>query len=512
MGKYALLSVTDKTGIVEFGKKLANIGYTVLSTGGTAKALRDGGVTVMDVSEFTGSPEILDGRVKTLHPKIHGAILFDRSNSDHIKQTKELSIDAISVVAVNLYKFEENAVKGNLTREDAIEHIDIGGPCMLRASAKNWEHVLSVCDPSDYNWVTEKLANETITKEDRLLLSRKTFELTSSYDMMISTFLADSETKSVSLQKESTLRYGENPHQSANFYTFKGAPKTGFSDVKVIQGKELSYNNLIDLDGACGLIREFHEDMAVAVIKHTNPCGTAIALKGDTLKMVWEKALSGDPKSAFGGIVATNVEIDKETAEAMSSIFLECIAAPSYSKEALEVFSKKKNLRLLEAKWLVEAPEKEQFLRSIQGGLLIQDRDTEVKRNENWKVVTEKKPDASLDKDLIFAFKVASHVKSNTIVYAKNGMTITVGAGQMSRIDAAEFAASKAKEEGKSLEGAVLASDAFFPFRDTVDLAAKFGIGAIVQPGGSIRDDESIEACNEHGITMLFTGERHFRH
>lgn len=511
MKKSALLSVTDKTGIVEFGSSLESLGYEILSTGGTAKALREGGVNVVDVSNYTGFNEILNGRVKTLHPKIHGAILYDRNNPDHQSQVADLDIGTIELVVVNLYKFEDNAVKGNLSREDAIEHIDIGGPCMLRASAKNWEHVLSVSDPADYGWITEKLTSKSITKDDRINLSRKTFETTATYDSMIAKFLGDSEKTNITLNKQSTLRYGENPHQNASFYTKQGET-SGFGDISVLQGKELSYNNIIDLDGATGLIREFHTETAITVIKHTNPCGTAIALEGDKLVDVWKKALSGDPKSAFGGIVAVNTEIDEETAKEMSGIFLECIAAPSYSKEAKEVFAKKKNLRIIEAKWLTTPPAKEDFIRSVQGGVLIQDRDKEVTANENWKIVTDKNVDEQQKKDLLFAFKVASHVKSNTIVYAKNGQTITVGAGQMSRIDAAEFAAQKAQDEGKSLDGAVLASDAFFPFRDTVDLAAKYKIGAIIQPGGSIRDEESITACNEHGIAMMVTGERHFRH
>ena len=511
MSKYALLSVTDKKGIGEFGKDLEQLGYTILSTGGTAKELRGAGVNVMDVSSYTGSNEILNGRVKTLHPKVHGAILYDRENQDHVDQIKQLEIGTISVVVVNLYKFAENAVKADLSLEQAIEHIDIGGPCMLRASAKNWEHVISVCDPLDYSWVIEKLQTDSINKEDRLKLAKKTFELTSNYDLMISNYMGSSEQPKLELEKKADLRYGENPHQKASFYSFKGKNE-GFSDVEIIQGKELSYNNFIDLDGACGLIREFHNEKAVTIIKHTNPCGTAIALENDKLLDVWQKALSGDPKSAFGGIVATNQKIDKETAEAMSAIFLECIAAPGFTTEALEVFAKKKNLRVLRASWLTTAPESEPYYRSIQGGILLQNRDPEVKKTDAWKCVTQKRPTTQEENDLVFAFKVASHVKSNTIVYARNCQTITVGAGQMSRIDAAEFAAEKAKEEGKTLDGAVLASDAFFPFKDCVELAAKYGISSIIQPGGSIRDQESIDACNSHNISMLFTGERHFRH
>lgn len=511
MKKSALISVTDKQGVEKFARQLEKSGFQILSTGGTAKHLRDHGINLIEVNEYTKSPEMLDGRVKTLHPKIHGAILYDRNNSKHIEEIKKHDIGSIDVVVVNLYEFEKNAVTGKLSKESAIEHIDIGGPCMLRASAKNWKHVLSVSSPKDYDWLAKKIAEGSVTDEDRLNLAKKAFELTSRYDFMISTFLDDSSSEVLPIKKISNLRYGENPHQNASIYSVFPA-KDGFSNIEIIQGKELSYNNYIDLDGACALVREFHSDSVLAIIKHTNPCGTAVGTSRDALDDLWVKALSGDPKSAFGGIVATNRPIDASTATKMSEIFLECIAAPSFTPEALEIFSKKKNLRLIKAGWLVNKPESADFLRSIQGALLIQDRDPEVSPVSTWKVVTEKTPSEQQMRDLSFAFKVASHVKSNTIVYAINGHTISVGAGQMSRIDAAEFAAEKAIKDGKSLKGAVLASDAFFPFRDCVDLAAKYGIAAIVQPGGSIKDAESIEAANEHNISMLMTGERHFRH
>lgn len=512
MKKYALISVTDKKGIVEFAASLEKSGYSLLSTGGTSKVLKQSGLEIEDVSSYTGSEEILSGRVKTLHPKIHGAILFDRSSSDHKSQASGLGIIPIEIVVVNLYDFEKNAVSKSLTKEEAIEHIDIGGPCMLRAAAKNWEHVLSVSDPADYEWLAKKIEGNSITKEDRLTLAKKTFSLTSSYDRMIMEFMSETPCKTVGLQEVSQLRYGENPHQTASFHKLDKPAGDGFDNINILQGKELSYNNLIDLDGACGLIREFPGEIAVTIIKHTNPCGTAVARGDDKLIDVWHKALSGDPKSAFGGIVAVNTTIDADTALAMADIYLECVAAIGYTSEARDIFSKKKNLRLLEAPWLTTAAEPEDLLRSIQGGVLIQSRDTGVLKTNKWSCPTKIKPTKNQEDDLLFAFKVASHVKSNAIVYAKDGVTLRVGAGQMSRIDAAEFAAAKAREDKKSLKGAVMASDAFFPFRDCVDLAGSTGISAIIQPGGSMRDQDSVSACDDLKISMLFTGERHFRH
>lgn len=525
MKKYALLSVTNKSNIDTFASNLSRLGYTILSTGGTAAYLKEAGVSVTDVSDLTKQNEILNGRVKTLHPKVHGSILFDRKNSEHVETAANEGLVDISVVAVNLYEFEKAVASGKMTKETVIEHIDIGGPCMLRAAAKNWQHVLSVIDPGDYERVISKLEKNEVTDDLRLELAQKTFRQVSTYDAYIAKSLA-METSSDSLASdypvqletnsgESTepvkLRYGENPHQDAAFLPqSKAAP--GFTNIEVLNGKELSYNNYLDLDAAAGIVREFNPDPIVTIIKHSNPCGTAVGYSGESTLELWKNALSGDPRSAFGGIVATNQTVDKDTAKAMSEIFLECIIAPEFDGEALALLKGKKSLRLLKARWLTEDPSHEWTFRSIQGGTLVQKRDPKITSSAEWKVVSQKKPTESEMRDLVFAFKLASHVKSNTIVYARDGVSVSVGAGQTSRIDAAEFSAERALKEGKMLSGAVMASDAFFPFRDCVDLAAKYGITAVVQPGGSIRDSDSIAAANEHGIAMVTTGERHFRH
>ena len=518
--KYALLSVTDKAGVCDFGKGLVELGFSLLSTGGTAKVLKDADLPVTEVAEFAGSPEIFNGRVKTLHPKVHGGILFDRENEAHVKQAQEFEIGAIDLVVVNLYQFEKNALKEELTLAKAIEFIDIGGPTMLRAAAKNYRFSAPVIDPKDYPQIlTELKESGSLSDKTRVMLAQKTFRTISSYDSMIASYfeknLEDNRlasTMGLCLEKKQSLRYGENPHQAAGFYTSAGF-ESGFQDAKVLQGKELSYNNLMDVDAAAAIVADFHDKTAVAVIKHTNPCGAAVS-STDSLATVFKTALEGDPKSAFGGIVALNKEVDLETAEEMSKIFLECIVAPKFSEEAKALFSKKKNLRLLEVPFLSDLDKKQNMLRirSVRGGLLVQEDDSLVTIKGEWNVPTDRSPSDQEAEDLAFAMTICKHVKSNAIVYVKNGKTIAVGAGQMSRIDAATFAAEKARDEGKDLEGSILASDAFFPFRDTVDLAAKFGVKAIVQPGGSKRDSESIEACNENGIAMVFTGRRHFKH
>jgi len=516
----ALLSVTDKTGLPEFAKGLIELGYQLLSTGGTAKQLRDAGLEVTDVSEYTGSPEIMNGRVKTLHPKVHGGILFDRSNPSHIVDTEKGGIRAIDIVAVNLYRFEDEAVAKKLPLESAIEHIDIGGPTMLRAAAKNWEYSLAVIAPQDYPAVLDRIKNKSLTKEFRIALAAKVFAAMSDYNFAISQYLQQAseespvdmpQTLSPKLSKVQSLRYGENPHQKAGFYSIAG--QEGFADAQVLQGKELSYNNLLDLDAACGLVSEFKDMPFVAVIKHTNPCGASAGLKGESLVNIYKRALTGDPKSAFGGIIATNQTIDGETAQAIVEVFTECIAAPDFTDDALKIFATKKNLRLLRTPFIKQGhnPNSNYSMRTIRGGMLVQSQDVEAVTVNEWKSVTQTEADLFLT-DLQFANRICKHVKSNAIVYAKDLMTITVGAGQMSRIDSAEFAAQKALGGSKILDGAVMASDAFFPFRDTVDHAAKYGIKAIVQPGGSMRDQESIDACNEANIAMVFTGERHFRH
>lgn len=519
----ALLSVTDKNGLVDFAKDLHQLGFELLSTGGTAKLLRDAAIPVTDVSAYTGQGEILDGRVKTLHPKVHGGILFDRSQEAHVREAQGQGIRPIDLVVVNLYDFKKQALDRSLELSKAIEYIDIGGPCMLRAAAKNYRFAAPVIDPADYGRVIGELRAGALSLELRTSLAAKVFKAISRYDAMIAASFEDAvaggmdelpKTLSLELQEVQSLRYGENPHQKAKFYSGPRSLAGGLQDARVLQGKELSYNNLLDVDAAAQLVADFPEYKAVAIIKHTNPCGAAIGSLQDSLLSVYQKALATDPKSAFGGIVASNSTIDRDTAEALSSLFLECIVAPSFSDEAKGLLASKKNLRLLELPYLGkrENPPKQLDIRSIAGGILVQERDQVRAEKNNWKLVTQKVPNDAEVLDMLFAMRVCKHVKSNAIVYAKDGSTLAVGAGQMSRIDSANFAAQKATEFGKSLNKAIMASDAFFPFRDSVDLAAKWGVGAIIQPGGSMRDDESIAACDEHGISMVFSQIRHFKH
>lgn len=524
MKKYALLSVTNKIGIVDFAKGLTSLGYSLLSTGGTSTVLKENHIMTEDVSDYTDYPEVFSGRVKTLHPKIHGAILHDRNKQ--ADEAKRLGVERIDLVVVNLYNFKDEAQKKHLGLVDAIEYIDIGGPTMLRAAAKNWQHVLSVIDPLDYGNILHALRSGPVPNEFRQYLARKVFATISAYDAMIASYFAPPEPSQqlpLGADLVTGLRYGENPKQKAALYKLVSAPRDGFCDIEILQGKELSYNNYLDLDAAAAIIREFHGIKAVTIVKHNNPCGTAIEQRhpnelvkshqqkySESLKSIYERALSGDPRSAFGGIVATNAEIDDEAASAMAELFLECIIAPSYSEGAKVIFSKKKNLRIIAAPWITHHALPQISLRTIQGALLVQDQDSVGM--SAWSNKTANTPTEAQMTDLEFAWKVCAHVKSNAIVYVKNGTTLTVGAGQMSRIDAATFAAEKARAENKDLDGAVMASDAFFPFRDSVDLAASYGIKGIVQPGGSLRDQESIDACNEHGIAMVFTGERHFKH
>ena len=517
----ALLSVTDKTGIVEFARALTRLGYEILSTGGTAKLLQEQDIPCTEAAHYTGSPEILDGRVKTLHPKIHGGILFDRKKQSHIDQIKEQDIRPIDLVVVNLYDFATKALAEHLDLPKAIEYIDIGGPCMLRAAAKNYLSCSPVIDPEDYPAVIEQLTSGVIDTEFRTRLAGKVFRHISRYDAMIASYFEGHDTSErlashidLDLEVVQSLRYGENPHQQAKFYKSPLSIKGGLQEATILQGKELSYNNLLDIDGAAQLVADFPEFKAVAVIKHTNPCGVAIGAKTEALLPIYQRSLAGDPKSAFGGIVAFNSEVDGETARALAEMFLECIVAPRFSTEAKSVLAAKKNLRVLELPFLnnTEHAAAQIDVRSILGGILVQERDTVRLTKVTWKLASQKLPTAQEELDMIFAQRVCKHVKSNAIVYAKNGQTVAVGAGQMSRIDSAQFAAQKAKEFGRSLEGAVMASDAFFPFRDSVDTAAKLGISSIVQPGGSMRDDESIAAANEHGIAMVFSNIRHFKH
>ncbi len=529
----ALLSVTDKNGVVNFARGLQDLGFHLLSTGGTARLLADAGLEVTEVATFTGSPEILDGRVKTLHPKIHGGILYDRSKDSHLAQANEFGIRPIDLVVVNLYAFESEAQSKNLGLEKAIEFIDIGGPCMLRAAAKNHLHCAPLIDPRDYERCLVELREGGLSKRFRQELAAKTFLSISRYDSMIANYFAKSLAEAapdspeaplpqaidLNLSLQQALRYGENPHQRAAFYRSPLSQAGGLQDAHILQGKELSYNNLLDCDAAAQIVADFPEYTACTIIKHTNPCGTSLAKPGEALVDVYRRALAGDPKSAFGGIVAFNCPVDGPTAAAMSELFLECIVAPSYSPEAQSILASKKNLRVLELPYLraeakTKAARPEWNLRSVLGGVLVQERDQLRAGQESgeWKVVSRKSPSQEQIADLIFAMRLCKHVKSNAIVYARDLCSVAVGAGQMSRVDSANFAAEKAKEFGRSTRGSVMASDAFFPFRDTVDLAASLGVAAIIQPGGSMRDAESIAAADEHGIALVFTGVRHFRH
>jgi phosphoribosylaminoimidazolecarboxamide formyltransferase/IMP cyclohydrolase len=518
--RLALLSVTDKSGLVPFARGLVELGVGLLSTGGTAKLLREHGLPVTDVAEFTGSPEILGGRVKTLHPKVHGGILFDRERSDHVTEAAKHGIKAIDLVVVNIYQFAGEAIAKGLPLEEAIEHIDIGGPTMLRAAAKNWRHTLPVIDPRDYEAVLAALGKGEVSRELRLQLAVKTFAAISAYDHSIADYLGkrdgSQETSSASelaveLKLRQPLRYGENPHQAAGLYADAGLPAVGFAAVELLGGKELSYNNILDLDAATALAAEF-TDAACVIIKHTNPCGCATSATAD-LAEIFRRALSCDPKSAFGGIIALNRPVDAATATAITGLFTECVAAPDFTAEALDILRRKPNLRILRAAFARHGNRSvRDQMRSVYGAVLVQSEDTGSFDTAKWQPVTATKPTAATLSDLQFAMIVAKHVKSNAIVFAKEGVTVAIGAGQMSRIDSANIAVAKAEAEGRSVKGSVLASDAFFPFSDTVEFAASHGVAAIVQPGGSKRDQDSVDAANKHGIAMVFTGERHFRH
>lgn len=514
----ALISVSDKTGVVEFAKGLVALGWEILSTSGTMKLLKESGVPVTSVSDVTGFPEICDGRVKTLHPKIHGALLARRDIPEHMKELKDNGIDTIDLVCVNLYPFRETIAKPDVTMEDAVEHIDIGGPSMLRSAAKNWESVTVVCNPADYETILSEIkADGNTTRETRLKLSAKAYTHTAEYDMAISTYMRAQaglpEKLFLEYDMKQELRYGENPHQEAKFFASTVKEPFSLATAEQLNGKELSYNNIQDANATLNIAREFDEPFCVGV-KHMNPCGSAT---GKTIAEAWKKAYEADKTSIFGGIVAANREIDLETAQMLKPIFLEIVMAPSFAPDALELLCTKKNLRVLKVDMTKDNVVRKQYV-SMNGGMLVQDRDINTKPVAADQCVTEAKPTAEQLADLEFAWKIVKHVKSNAIVVAKNGMTYGVGAGQMNRIGSAEIALKQAqntlKEEGKDImaEGLVLASDGFFPFNDCVALAAEYGIKAIVQPGGSIRDEDSIKLANEKGITMLFTGERHFKH
>lgn len=514
----ALISVSDKTGVVEFAKGLVALGWEILSTSGTMKLLKESGVPVTSVSDVTGFPEICDGRVKTLHPKIHGALLARRDIPEHMKELKDNGIDTIDLVCVNLYPFRETIAKPDVTMEDAVEHIDIGGPSMLRSAAKNWESVTVVCNPVDYETILSEIkADGNTTRETRLKLSAKAYTHTAEYDMAISTYMRAQaglpEKLFLEYDMKQELRYGENPHQEAKFFASTVKEPFSLATAEQLNGKELSYNNIQDANATLNIAREFDEPFCVGV-KHMNPCGSAT---GKTIAEAWKKAYEADKTSIFGGIVAANREIDLETAQMLKPIFLEIVMAPSFAPDALELLCTKKNLRVLKVDMTKDNVVRKQYV-SMNGGMLVQDRDINTKLVSADQCVTEAKPTAGQLEDLEFAWKIVKHVKSNAIVVAKNGMTYGVGAGQMNRIGSAEIALKQAqntlKEEGKDImtEGLVLASDGFFPFNDCVALAAEYGIKAIVQPGGSIRDEDSVKLANEKGITMLFTGERHFKH
>ncbi len=509
--KRALFSVSDKSGLVEFAKELVALGWEIIATGGTMKLLADSGVAVINISDVTGFPEICDGRVKTLHPNVHGGLLARRDDESHLKALAENNIEFIDMVCVNLYPFRETISKPNVELADAIENIDIGGPSMLRSAAKNFSDVTVVCDPADYAQIISEIKEGGNTERaTRFALSAKAYTHTAEYDMMISTFMRKNaglnEKLFLEFDLKQTLRYGENPHQQAKF--FAAAEPTSYSLASAMQlgGKELSYNNIQDANAALAIVREFSEPFCVG-LKHMNPCGAAT---GKDVVEAWTKAYEADTVSIFGGIVATNQTITAEVAELMKPIFLEIIMAPDFTTEALEVLTTKKNLRLLKVDMSTAAAKPQQYV-SVNGGMLVQDLDTETVDVTLDMAVTELKPAESQLSDMEFGWRVVKHVKSNAIVAVKGGQTLGVGAGQMNRIGSAEIALNQAKAKGVS-EGIVLASDGFFPFDDCVALAAQYGVNAIVQPGGSMRDADSITMANEKGIAMVFTGMRHFKH
>jgi phosphoribosylaminoimidazolecarboxamide formyltransferase / IMP cyclohydrolase len=514
--KRALLSVSDKTGIVGFAQFLASHGVKLLSTGGTAKLLQDNGILVTEVSEYTDFPEMMDGRVKTLHPKIHGGILARRDLAHHTEAMEAYSIPPIDMVVVNLYPFAATVAKPDVTFDDAIENIDIGGPAMVRASAKNHAFVSIVTDVSDYKCIMEEMRDHhcTLSANTRFVLAKKAFAHTAEYDGMISTYLSSltnagdrkafPDKLHLTFSKAQDLRYGENPHQDAAFYVEKHPAVGTLANYKQLQGKELSYNNIADADAAWQCCRSF-DVPACVIVKHANPCGVAIAQ--DTLT-AYQRAFETDPTSAFGGIIAFNREVDGTTAEAVSKQFVEVLLAPAFSDAARKVFAAKQNVRLLTIPLAPSVNDVD--MKRVGGGLLVQSSDDfDVSQ---LKVVTKRKPSDEEMNDLIFAFRVAKFVKSNAIVFCRYGMTLGVGAGQMSRVDSTKIAAIKAKNAGLALKGSVAASDAFFPFRDGLDVIADAGATAVIQPGGSMRDDEVIAAADERGVAMVVTGMRHFRH
>lgn len=510
--KRALISVSDKTGVVEFSKELRELGYEIISTGGTQKALEEAGITTLNIEDVTHFPEMLDGRVKTLHPMIHGGLLGKRSLSTHVETMKEHNIIPIDLVCVNLYPFKETLEKPGVSEDEIIENIDIGGPSMLRSASKNFESVTVVVEASDYETVLAEIKEfKETTLETRKKLAAKAFRHTASYDALIADYLtksvevAEPENLSLTFELQQSLRYGENSHQKASFYADKQRKPYAISSAKQLHGKELSFNNIKDADACLCIIREFERPAAVAV-KHMNPCGIGI---GETIFEAFNYAYESDPVSIFGGIIALNREVDLETAEKLSHIFLEIIIAPSFSKEAFELLSQKKNIRLLTLDMTATDSTDGKEYTSVLGGILVQEYDELKESRENFEVVTKREPTKEEWEALIFAYKSVKHVKSNAIVVANNHQTLGVGAGQMNRVGSVQIAIEQAKER---LDGAVLSSDAFFPMSDSVETIGEAGIKAIIQPGGSIKDQESIDMADKYDIAMVFTKVRHFKH
>jgi phosphoribosylaminoimidazolecarboxamide formyltransferase/IMP cyclohydrolase len=507
----ALISVSDKSGVVDFARRLADLGWELISTGGTSRALREAGLAPKDVADVTGFPEILDGRVKTLHPGVHGGLLARRDLPEHMQAIASHDIAPIDLVAVNLYPFRETAARKDVAPHDVVEQIDIGGPSMLRSAAKNFESVFVIVDPNDYARVLASIEANDADQDLKKLLAQKVYEHTASYDSAIATWFAEQRSDlfpdvfTAAFQRAQALRYGENPTQAAAFYVDR--PGYGLDGLAQRGGKELSFNNLLDLEGALLAIEPFGKQTACAIVKHTTPCGLAV---GESALDAYKKALSCDPVSAFGSVIAFNTEVDQETADVVSGLFVEVIVAPKFADAAVEVLGRKKNLRVLEgtASW---APHSFDFKR-VRGGVLVQERAPTDIDATGWSCPTNRKPTEAELEDLLFAWRAVAAVKSNAIVLARGGVTIGIGAGQMSRVDAAFIAVHKAKLAGHETRGAVIGSDAFFPFRDGVDQAAAAGVRAIVQPGGSVRDAEVVAAADEHEIAMIFTGKRQFRH
>ena len=523
MKKRAIISLTDKTGVTDFARSLVELGFEILSTGGTWKVIHEAGIPVTQVSDVTGFPECLDGRVKTLHPMIHAGILAMRSNPEHMAQLEKLGVTPIDVVAINLYPFKQTVLKPGVERAEVIENIDIGGPTMLRAAAKNYQDVSVIVDPADYATVIDELrANGSVSVETNLRLAYKVFNHTAAYDTLIQSYLRREtgsdifpDKLSLTFEKVQDMRYGENPHQRGAFYKEIGNEFTGtIASAEQLHGKELSYNNINDTNGALDCLKEFGDSPCVVAVKHANPCGVGV---GADIHEAYMKAYNADPVSIFGGIIAANREIDAATAAEINKIFVEIVIAPSYTDEALSILEQKKNIRVLRLPDIAKPNSRDMLdMKKVAGGLLVQERDVSLFDEDKLIVVTEKAPTEAEMTDLRFAMKVVKHTKSNAIVLAKDGATVGVGPGQTNRITALELAVKYANTtegaEPNRASGSVMASDAFFPFDDCVEFAAKAGVTAIIQPGGSIRDQDSIDACNRHGIAMIFTGERHFKH